>query len=59
MSNIQNDKHQPKYQSDRKLKMSTIFTLEVKGGKYYKVFKFLNDPFPVMGDTINMIFGGF
>ena len=39
--------------------MSTIFTLEVKGGKYYKVFKFLNDPFPVMGDTINMIFGGF
>ena len=39
--------------------MSTIFVLEVKGGKYYKVFNFLKDPFSVMGDTINMIFGGF
>ena len=33
MSNIQNDKHQPKYISDGILKMSTIFVLEIKGAK--------------------------
>ena len=39
--------------------MSTIFVLEIKGGKYYKVFNFLNDPFSVMGDPMNIIFGVF
>ena len=39
--------------------MSTIFVLEIKGGKYYKVFNFLNDPFSVMGDPIKIIFGVF
>ena len=39
--------------------MSTIFVFEIKGGKYYKVFNFLNDPFSVMGDPMNIIFGVF
>ena len=39
--------------------MSTIFVLEIKGGKYYKVFNFLNDPSSIMGDAMNIIFGVF
>ena len=59
MSNIQNYKQQLKYLSDRKLKMPTIFVLEIKGAKNNKIFNFLNDHFSVIGCPMNMIFGLF
>ena len=37
--------------------MSTIFVLEIKGGKNNKIFNFLNNRFFIMGGPINMIFG--
>ena len=45
--------------SDKKLKMSTIFVLEIKGGKNNKIFNLLDARFSVMGGPINMIFGMF
>ena len=45
--------------SGGKLKMSTIFVLEIKGAKNNKIFIFLNDRFSVMGGRMNMIFGVF
>ena len=45
--------------SDGKLKMSTIFNLEIKGSKNNKIFNFLNGCFSVMAGPINMIFDVF
>ena len=59
MSNIQNGEQQPKYLSDGKLKMSTIFVLEIKSPKNNNIFYFLNRPFSGMGGSIDMIFGAF
>ena len=39
--------------------MSTIFVLEIKGGKNNKIFNFLNGCFCITGGPINMIFGVF
>ena len=39
--------------------MSTIFVLEIKGGKNNKIFSLLDGCFSVMGGPINMIFGEF
>ena len=45
--------------SDGKLKMSTIFVLEIKGGKNNNIFNFLNGRFSIMGGPITIIFGVF
>ena len=45
--------------SDGKLKMSTIFVLEIKSAKNNNIFYFLNRPFSGMGGPIDMIFGAF
>ena len=59
MSLFQNNKTFLKYLTDRKLKMSTVFILEVKGTKKDKVFNFLKDCFSVMGEPMDVIFGVF
>ena len=59
MSNIQNDKRQPNCLSAGKLKMSTIFVLELKSAKNNKLFNYLNGRFSVMGGSMDMIFGVF
>ena len=41
---------------DRKLKMPTIFVLEIKDARNSKIFSFLNGRFSVMGDPMDMIF---
>ena len=49
----------PKYFSDRKLKMSAVFTFEIKDAKKDKVFNFLKGRFFVMGAPMDMIFDFF
>ena len=45
--------------SDGKLKMSTVFVLEIKGANNDKIFNFLNGRFSIMGGPMDMIFGVF
>ena len=47
----------PKYLTNRKLKMSTVFIFEIKDGKKDKIFNFLKGCFFVMGAPMDMIFG--
>ena len=42
--------------SDGKLKMSTIFVLEIEGAKNDKIFNFLNGRFSIIGGPTGMIF---
>ena len=49
----------PKYLTDRKLKMSTVFISEIKSVKKDKIFNFLKGRFSVMGGLMDMIFGVF
>ena len=56
---FRNDKPLPKYSTDRKLKMSDVFILEIKGAKKDKVFNFLKGSFSVMRGLMDMIFGVF
>ena len=56
---FRNDKPLPKYSTDRKLKMSDVFILEIKGAKKDKVFNFLKGSFSVMRGPIDMNFGVF
>ena len=44
------------YLLDGKLKMSTIFVLEIKSAKNNNIFYFLNGRFSGMGGPIDMIF---
>ena len=45
--------------SDEKLKMSSIFVLQIKSLKNYKILNFLNGCFFVTGGPMDMIFGVF
>ena len=45
--------------TDRKLKMSAVFSFEIKDAKKDKIFKFLKGRFFVMGAPMDMIFGLF
>ena len=56
---FRNDKPLPKYLTDRKLKMSDVFILEIKGAKKDKVFNFLKGSFSEMRSPIDMNFGVF
>ena len=49
----------PKYLTDRKLKMSAVFTFEIKGVKEDKIFNFSKGSFSVMRGPMDMIFGVF
>ena len=49
----------PKYLTDRKLKMSLSFIVEIKGAKKDKIFNFLKGSFSVMRGPMGMIFGVF
>ena len=44
-----------KYLTDRKLKMSTVFIFEIKGGKKNKILNFLKCRFSVMGGPMDVI----
>ena len=41
--------------TDRKLKMSTVFILEIEGTKKDKIFNFLKSFFSVMGGPMDVI----
>ena len=56
---FKNDKHQPKYLSDGKLKMSTIFYFGNKRYQKQQNFQIFKRLFLVMGDSIVMIFDVF
>ena len=45
--------------TDRKLKMSAVFSFEIKDAKKDKTFKFLKGSFFVMEAPMDMIFGLF
>ena len=49
----------PKYLTDRKLKMSAVFIIEIKDAKKDKVFNFLKGCVSVMGGAMDMIYGVF
>ena len=49
----------PKYLTDRKMKMPTVFVFEIKDAKKDKIFNVLKGPFFVMGAPMDMIFGLF
>ena len=49
----------PKYLTDRKLRMSAVFTFEIKGAKKDNIFNFLKGSFSVMRGPMDMIFGVF
>ena len=57
--NFRDNKPLPKYLTNRKLKMSSIFIFEIKDAKKDKIFNFLKGRFFVMGVPIDMIFGLF
>ena len=46
----------PKYLTDRKLRMSAVFTFEIKGAKKDNIFNFLKGSFSVMRGPMDMIF---
>ena len=54
--NFRNNKPLPKYLSDRKLKMSAVFTFEIKDAKKNKIFNILKACFFVMGAPMDIIF---
>ena len=55
MSSFQKQQTLPKYLTDRKLKMSTVFILEIEGTKKDKIFNFLKSFFSVMGGPMDVI----
>ena len=57
--NFRDNKPLPKYLTNRKLKMSSIFIFEIKDAKKDKIFNFLKGRFFVMGVPIDMILGLF
>ena len=59
MSNFRNNKPLSKYLTDRELKMSAGFILEITGPKKDKIFSFLKGRYSVMGVPMDMIFGVF
>ena len=54
---FRNKKRLPKYLTDRKLKMSTLFIFEIKRVKTDRIFNFLKGRFSVMSGLMDMIFG--
>ena len=48
-----------KYLTDRKLKMSALFILEIKGVKKDKILNFLKGRFSIMDGPMDMNFGVF
>ena len=59
MSSIQKNKPLPKYLTDRKFKMSAVFSFEVKEAKKHKVSSFWKGCFYVMSGPMDMNFGMF
>ena len=59
MSNFRNNKPLSKYLTDRELKMSAGFILEITGPKKDKIFNFLKGRYSVMGAPMDMIFDVF
>ena len=47
------------YLNDRKLKMSAVFSFEIKSAKKDNIFNFQKDSFSVMRDLMDMVYGVF
>ena len=56
---VRNNKPLPKYLTDTKSKMSSVFIFEIKSTKKDNIFNFLKGSFSVMGRPMDMNFGVF